>query len=93
MQKQELSKEEYDEIFEEIENQPRWRAVADKESDYADGNQLDSELLKRQQELGIPPAVEDLIGPALLSIQGYEATIRTDWRVTPNGDFRWPRRS
>lgn len=86
MQKQELSKEEYDEIFEEIENQPRWRAVADKESDYADGNQLDSELLKRQQELGIPPAIEDLIGPALLSIQGYEATIRTDWRVTPNGD-------
>lgn len=86
MQKQELSKEEYDEIFEEIENQPRWRAIADKESDYADGNQLDSELLKRQQELGIPPAVEDLIGPALLSIQGYEATIRTDWRVTPNGD-------
>lgn len=86
MQKQELSKEEYDEIFEEIEHQPRWRAVADKESDYADGNQLDSELLKRQQELGIPPAVEDLIGPALLSIQGYEATIRTDWRVTPNGD-------
>lgn len=86
MQKQELSKEEYDEILEEIESQPRWRAVADKESDYADGNQLDSELLKRQQELGIPPAVEDLIGPALLSIQGYEATIRTDWRVTPNGD-------
>ncbi len=86
MQKQELNKEEYDEIFEEIENQPRWRAIADKESDYADGNQLDSELLKRQQELGIPPAVEDLIGPALLSIQGYEATIRTDWRVTPNGD-------
>ncbi len=70
MQKQELSKEEYDEIFEEIENQPRWRAVADKEADYADGNQLDSELLKRQQELGIPPAVEDLIGPALLSVQG-----------------------
>lgn len=86
MQKQELSKEEYDEIFEEIENQPRWRAVADKEADYADGNQLDSDLLKRQAELGIPPAVEDLIGPALLSIQGYEATIRTDWRVTPNGD-------
>ncbi len=86
MQSQELSREEYDEIFEEIENQPRWRAIADKESDYADGNQLDSELLKRQQELGIPPAVEDLIGPALLSIQGYEATIRTDWRVTPNGD-------
>ena len=85
MQSQELSREEYDEIFEEIENQPMWRAIADKEADYADGNQLDSDLLRQQKALGIPPAVEDLIGPALLSIQGYEATIRPDWRVTPNG--------
>lgn len=54
--------------------------------DYADGNQLDTDLLRRQQALGIPPAVEDLIGPALLSLQGYEAVTRTDWRVTPNGD-------
>lgn len=77
--------EEYTELMREIEEQPRWRSTADKEMDYADGNQLDSELLQRQKELGIPPAVEDLVGPALLSIQGYEATIRTDWRVTPNG--------
>jgi hypothetical protein len=54
--------------------------------DYADGNQLDSELLRKQQELGIPPAIENMIGPALLSIQGYEATIRSDWRVTPNSE-------
>lgn len=81
-----LSFEEYGEIFNEIEEQPYWRGTADKEMDYADGNQLDSDLLRRQAELGIPPAVEDLIGPALLSIQGYEATIRTDWRVTPDGD-------
>ena len=79
--------EEYEEITEEIEEQPRWRHVADKEMDYADGNQLDSELLKRQQELGIPPAVEDLISGALLSIQGYETSSRTDWRVTPNGEL------
>ena len=31
-------------ILEEIEEQPRWRSIADKEMDYADGNQLDSEL-------------------------------------------------
>lgn len=80
-----LSLCEYTEFMEEIEEQPQWRGVADKEMDYADGNQLDSELLRKQRELGIPPAVEDLIGPALLSIQGYEAIIRTDWRVTPNG--------
>ena len=85
MQDLKLSKEEYDEIFEEIEDQPHWRAIADKEMDYADGNQLDNDLLRKQAELGIPPAIEDLIGPALLSIQGYEATIRTDWRITPNG--------
>lgn len=80
-----LSLEEYTEIFAEIEEQPNWRHTADKEMDYADGNQLDSELLQKQAELGIPPAIEDLIGPALLAIQGYEATIRSDWRVTANG--------
>ncbi|MGY8830113.1 MAG: portal protein [Pseudomonadales bacterium] len=80
-----LTRDEYAELMREIEEQPHWRTTADKEMDYADGNQLDSELLQRQRELGIPPAVEDLVGPALLSIQGYEATIRTDWRVTPNG--------
>lgn len=81
-----LTMEEYAEFISEIEEQPYWRATADKEMDYADGNQLDSELLRKQAELGIPPAVEDLIGPALLSIQGYESTTRTDWRVSPNGD-------
>lgn len=80
-----LTRDEYAELMREIEEQPHWRTIADKEMEYADGNQLDSELLQRQKQLGIPPAVEDLVGPALLSIQGYEATIRTDWRVTPNG--------
>lgn len=81
-----LTLEEHAEIINEIEEQPYWRYIADLEMDYADGNQLDGELLRKQRELGLPPAVENLIGPALLSIQGYEATTRTDWRVTPNGD-------
>lgn len=80
-----LTLAEYTLYCEEIEQQAAWRANADKEMDYADGNQLDTELLRAQQERGIPPAKEDLIGPALLALQGYEATIRTDWRVTPNG--------
>ncbi|ENY4740595.1 hypothetical protein AB9R17_07640 [Neisseria gonorrhoeae] len=70
----------------EMMNQPAWRAVADKEMDYADGRQLDNELLQKQRELGLPPAVENLITPTLLSVQGYEATIRTDWRVTADGE-------
>ncbi|MDD2978135.1 hypothetical protein [Aquabacterium sp.] len=77
--------DEYTHIVREIELQPKWRHRADKEADYADGNQLDSDLLRRMQEIGIPPAVEDQIGPALRAIQGYEASTRTDWRVTPNG--------
>lgn len=81
-----LTEFELSEIFDEIDEQPAWRGTADKEMDYADGNQLDSDLLARQRELGIPPAVEDLISPTLLSVQGYEANVRTDWRVSADGD-------
>lgn len=70
-----LTVDEYADINYEIEDQPAWRAVADKEMDYADGNQLDTDLLRRQQALGIPPAVEDLIGPALLSLQATRPSL------------------
>jgi hypothetical protein len=81
-----MTQGEYLEILYEIENQPlQWRAIADKEMDYADGNQLDSVLLQAQAKLGIPPAMENLIGPALEAIQGYEVATRRDWRVTASG--------
>ena len=80
-----LTLDEYTAIMDEIEEQPKWRHTADKEMDYADGNQLSGQLLQKMQELGFPPAIEDLIGPALRSIQGYESATRTDWRVTANG--------
>ncbi len=82
----EITIDEFAKIVREAVNQPPWRSNADKEADYADGNQLDSELLKRQRELGIPPAKENIIGPAIRSVCGYEAKTRTDWRVTPDGD-------
>ena len=81
-----LSLHDFTMFLEEIQVQPLWRKNADKEMDFADGNQLDSELLFRQSQLGIPPAIENLIGPALLSVQGFEAKTRTDWRVTPDGE-------
>lgn len=81
-----LTVDEYREIHEEIDNQPReWRAVADREMDYAEGNQLKTELLEAQKALGIPPSMENLIGAALEGIRGYEEATRTDWRVTANG--------
>lgn len=75
---------EYIEILREIEEQAPWRTNADKEMDYVDGNQLNSELLQKQAAVGIPPAVEDLMGPALRALTGYEASTRTDWRVSPD---------
>nr|WP_314711157.1 hypothetical protein [uncultured Comamonas sp.] len=81
-----LTVEEYREIHEEIDNQAReWRAIADREMDYAEGNQLRTELLEAQRKLGIPPSMENLIGASLEGIRGYEEQTRTDWRVTANG--------
>lgn len=81
-----LTLDELNEIMHEIEEQPHWRHTADKEMDYADGNQLDTELLNRMKQIGIPPAVEDMIGPALQSVEGFELQTRTDWRVKANGE-------
>ena len=81
-----LTLAEYREIVEEIEAQPRtWRRDADKEMDYAEGNQLDTELIRAMKAQGIPTTMENLIGAALEGIRGYEVATRTDWRVTPNG--------
>lgn len=70
----------------EIMNQPAWRAKADRQMDYVDGNQLDAEILRKQAANGIPPAIEPLIGPAVDAVLGLEAKTRTDWRITPDGD-------
>lgn len=72
-------------FFHEIQNQPSWRAKADREMDYVDGNQLDSEVLRKQAAIGMPPAIEPLIGPAIEAVMGLEAKTRTDWRITSEG--------
>jgi len=71
-------------FFDEIIQQPAWRSRADKEMDYYDGNQLNSEVLRRQQEIGMPPAIEPLIGTTIDSVLGLETKTRTDWRVIPD---------
>jgi hypothetical protein len=81
-----MTPDEFSDILEEIENQPVWRSRADKEMDYYDGNQLKSELLEKQKALGIPPAVENVIQPAINALIGMEAKTRKDWRVSPDGD-------
>ena len=77
-----LELDEFTRYLHEIENQPAWRSRADREMDYVDGNQLDAEVLQRQRALGMPPAIEPLIGPAIEAVLGLEAKTRTDWRLT-----------
>jgi len=81
-----LPLETFTEWLTEIHQQPPWRAKADRECDYYDGNQLDSDVLRRQREIGMPPAIEPLIGPTIDAVLGAEAKSRTDWRVMPDHD-------
>jgi hypothetical protein len=81
-----LSKEQFLEWHEEIKQQPAWRAKADREADYCDGNQLDSDVLNKQAAIGMPPAIEPLIGSVIDSVLGMEAQHRSDWRVIPDSD-------
>ena len=80
---QPLSLDEYTAIWTEITEQPSWRAEADRQADYIDGNQLDAEILQRMKTLGIPPAIEPLMGPVLASVLGMEVRNRGDWKVRP----------
>ena len=79
---QAIDAQEFADILMEIQNQPPWRARADKEADYIDGNQLDTELLNRQKARGIPPACENIMRPAIESVMGFEAKTRKDWRLS-----------
>lgn len=82
----ELTLEEFTDFFHEIEEQPAWRAKADREMEYVDGNQLSADILQKQREIGMPPAIEPVIGPAISSVCGLEAKSRADWRVMPDSD-------
>jgi len=80
-----LSLPQFTRFFQEIQNQPAWRKDADKQMEYVDGNQLNSDILQAQKAVGMPPAIEPLIGPAIEAVTGLEAKTRTDWRITADG--------
>jgi len=84
-----LTLAEWQNILGEIQQQPAWRRDADIESDYYDGNQLDSETLAAMKDLGMAPIVENLIAPAIDSVLGLEAKNRLDWRVSSQGSNKY----
>lgn len=81
-----LSTNVFSDWMREIEEQPAWRTNADKESDYYDGNQLDSAILQEMHKIGMPPAIEPVIGPTIDAVLGMEAKARKDYRVVPATD-------
>lgn len=81
-----LSLSQFEEFHSECKKQPQWRSEADRQSDYLDGLQLDSDILKKQQMIGMPPAIDPLMGAELDHICGLEARLRKNWRVIPNSD-------
>lgn len=82
-----ITLDEFASIVREANSQAPWRIDADRAADYADGNQLHSDLLRKQEMFGIPPAKENIITPVINAVCGYEAKTRRDWRVTPDGDM------
>lgn len=70
----------------DIRFQPGWRWEANIESDYYDGNQLDSTTLAEMAERGIAPLITNLIAPTIDVVLGMEAKSRTDWKVAPDTD-------
>ncbi len=77
---------EFANIISEIQEQPAWRTTADIESDYYDGNQLDSETLAAMKELGMAPIIENLTAPTIDAVLGLEAKTRLDWKIATNAD-------
>lgn len=74
-------------VLEEIQEQPPFRAQADREMDYRDNNQLDSDILTAMQSKGIPPSIENLIAGVISDITGMEEKNHTDYKVEPDGDI------
>ena len=79
-----ITLEKFTSMIVEIDQQPAWRSKADREMDYCDGNQLDSEILRMQASTGMPPAIENVISPAIAAVTGMEVKMRKDWRVIPD---------
>ncbi len=73
-------------VLTEIQEQPPWRYNADREMDYCDGNQSDTETLQDMRDKGMKPTTENVLGPVMDDITGMEAKNRTDWRTAPDGD-------
>ena len=63
--------------------EPDWRTQAEIDSAFYDGDQINTETLRRMRELGMAPIVFNMIAPAIDATCGWEAFARAGLRVLP----------
>lgn len=76
-----MSREKLESYLLDIRDEPEWRIQANREMDYYDGNQLDSDILRQMSERGMAPLIRNLIGPTVDVVLGMEAKNKRDWKV------------
>lgn len=76
----------YERICRDIRNQPKWRIDSDKDADYYDGAQMDTTVLQRLKDAGIPAQDSNLIKPTINAVLGLEAKSRTDYKITSDDE-------
>lgn len=75
-----------EEILDDVRNEPRWRWVANREMAYKDCNQLDAEMLRAMEGIGMLPIQRPMIGAIMDSVLGVEAMTRRDGVVLAEDD-------
>ena len=75
-----------EEILDDVRHEPAWRWVANREMAYRDCNQLDAEMLRAMESIGMLPIQRPMIGAIMDSVLGVEARTRRDWVVLANDD-------
>lgn len=81
-----LPRERLEDFMLDIRDEPLWRVQANREADYYDNNQLDSETLEEMRERGIAPLVRNLVAPTIDAVLGMEAKSRQDFKVVADMD-------
>lgn len=66
--------------------EPNWRAEAEIDTAYYDGDQLKKETIERMIENGILPAIVNFCAPAIDSVAGLEVVTRQDLRCVSVDD-------
>ena len=81
-----LSIEQLQVFFRDQYYEPNWRAEAELDCAYYDGDQLTSETLQRMRDNGILPSVVNLCAPSIDAVSGLEIITRHDLRCVAVDD-------